>query len=540
MPAPKPPLDGIGSLDTGSIGMSSGSGAGPAKGGSGTARAQGSSAGDKAPDELDDLARRRPPGAVVVAPPVLEPSVRVHGGAVESMPADQARTALRAVSGRAKQCVARGPGLPEGASARLSFEVLVSERGTVSDAFVTSGSLDDSGVRSCILAALRQLQFPKPEGPRASIAGGIELSMVARAATSDSQSLAIATQPRKPRAVKIPTPAIADAYEGVLADVLTALQRSDVAGAVTLADRAVADNPGDVIALVALGEALEAQLSFARAARVYGSLIDLFPSRADLRRMAGERLERLSSESLWLAVDTYARAVAQRPDHPAAHRLLAYAQWKQGKREQAFDTLQRALERGYNSERFASADRILREDLGLIGAAWLRIEPAMHDHVHRGLAAHGAQLETKPSLRFVLNWETDANDVDFHIYDGRGGHASYLKPKLPSGGALYADITTGYGPECFTIPGAKRAYPYVLQAHYFARGPMGFGMGKLQVIEHTGDGNLHFTEHPFVIMKDKAFVELARTSGTLGNGERKIVEMVGHSPDPGLPIGTRP
>jgi hypothetical protein len=51
----------------------------------------------------------------------------------------------------------------------------------------------------------------------------------------------------------------------------------------------------------------------------------------------------------------------------------------------------------------------------------------------------------------------------------------------------------------------------VLQAHYFARGPMGFGMGKLQVIDHLGDGNLKFAEHPFVIMKDKAFVELART-----------------------------
>ena len=40
----------------------------------------------------------------------------------------------------------------------------------------------------------------------------------------------------------------------------------------------------------ALREALEAQQSYGRAARVYGSLIDLFPSRADLRRMAGERL----------------------------------------------------------------------------------------------------------------------------------------------------------------------------------------------------------------------------------------------------------
>jgi uncharacterized protein YfaP (DUF2135 family) len=116
----------------------------------------------------------------------------------------------------------------------------------------------------------------------------------------------------------------------------------------------------------------------------------------------------------------------------------------------------------------------------------------------------------------VLSWETDANDVDFHIHDGRGGHAYYMKPRLPSGGALYADITTGYGPECFAIPGRTRAYPYVLQAHYYARGPMGYGMGKLQVLEHDGEGGLQLSDHPFVIMKDKAFVELARVPGPRG------------------------
>ena len=60
------------------------------------------------------------------------------------------------------------------------------------------------------------------------------------------------------------------------------------------------------------------------------------------------------------------------------------------------------------------------------------------------------------------------------------------------------------------VPGRARSYPYVLQAHYYARGPMGYGMGKLQVIDHDGQGGLQFAEHPFVIMKDKAFVQLAR------------------------------
>jgi uncharacterized protein YfaP (DUF2135 family) len=118
-------------------------------------------------------------------------------------------------------------------------------------------------------------------------------------------------------------------------------------------------------------------------------------------------------------------------------------------------------------------------------------------------------------LRFVLTWETDANDVDFHIQDARGGHAFYSQRQLPSGGELYADVTTGYGPECFTIraPASARAYPYRLQAHYYSRGPMGYGMGKLQIIEHDGHGGLHFEERPFVVMRDHAFVEMGTVSG---------------------------
>ena len=120
----------------------------------------------------------------------------------------------------------------------------------------------------------------------------------------------------------------------------------------------------------------------------------------------------------------------------------------------------------------------------------MRAEPARADEIRAQLArAHGI-AETAPSLRFVLNWETDANDVDFHIHDGRGGHAYYGARQLPSGGELYADVTTGYGPECFTIrgPAQGRAFPYRLQAHYYSRGPMGYGMGKLQIIEHDGHG----------------------------------------------------
>ncbi len=50
--------------------------------------------------------------------------------------------------------------------------------------------------------------------------------------------------------------------------------------------------------------------------------------------------------------------------------------------------------------------------------------------------------------------------------------------------------------------------PYTLQAHYYSRGPMGYGMGKLQVLEHDGNGRLSFEERPFVVMIDRAYVDM--------------------------------
>jgi hypothetical protein len=71
-------------------------------------------------------------------------------------------------------------------------------------------------------------------------------------------------------------------------------------------------------------------------------------------------------------------------------------------------------------------------------------------------------------------------------------------------------VTTGYGPEYFTIRKAKsqRSGPYKVQAHYYSRGPMGYGMGKLEIIEHDGNGGLTFEERPYVVMVDPAFLDL--------------------------------
>ena len=266
--------------------------------------------------------------------------------------------------------------------------------------------------------------------------------------------------------------------------------------------------PGNVLALIGLGEVLEARGERESAARMYGSIIDLFPGRADLRRFAGERLERIGELSRSLAIDTYRRAVADRPDHMTGHRLLAYALLRAGQHAEAFAAILASLEQKYPEGRFRGGQRVLAEDAGLIAAAYAAAVPGKRAEIAEALGRHQLQIASAPSTRFVLYWETDANDVDFHIQDAKGGHAWYSSKRLPSGGELFEDVTTGYGPECFSIPGTAKAGPYRLSIQYYSQGPMGYGMGLLQIVRHDGKGKLAFEDRPYMIMNDHAYVDL--------------------------------
>ena len=190
------------------------------------------------------------------------------------------------------------------------------------------------------------------------------------------------------------------------------------------------------------------------------------------------------------------------------HRLLAYALVRTGKHAEAFDAILAGVDQSYSGGRFAGGERVLAEDASMIGAAYAAAQPAKRSAIEKQLATRKLVVATKPSTRFILYWETDANDVDFHIQDAAGNHAFYSAPKLRSGGELYADITTGYGPECFAIEGTPKAGPYRVSINYYSQGPMGYGMGLLEIQRFDGKGGLTFEDRPYVIMNDHAFVDL--------------------------------
>lgn len=514
--------EGIGLGDIGTIGHGAGQAAGP------TGRTGGSAAAPPPPprapspsvvttlpaaepeesprqDARRHAPRRRPPAGNqprggdertngTTTGQVRPGALVVQGGIAQG----EVQRVIRGATPRLRACYTSQLASNPSVRGHMDVNVVIDSLGEVkSVAATTSPSAE---LKGCVQGVFRSVRFPAPGTGDARFTASFDF------VPSGGEVDGTGSDPNRNTNVPKALP-----YDGRFKVVMDRLSNGDKDGGLDEAKRWQTDQPGDIMALVALGEAYEARGDVKTAARAYGSILELFSFRADSRRFAGERLERLGDPiAIKLAADTYGKAAEQRPDHPASHRLYAFTLLKAGDYEKAFEAMKKGATRSYPMGRFAGADRILKEDLGLIASVWAAAQPARRDEIMSRLRSAGGTAETGPSLRFVLVWETDANDVDFHIYDGKGGHAYYGNRALPSGGELYADVTTGYGPECFTIRGAreKRAYPYTLQAHYYSRGPMGYGMGKLEVVEHDGQGHISFEERPFVVMVDRAYVDL--------------------------------
>ncbi|HNI90409.1 MAG TPA: tetratricopeptide repeat protein, partial [Leptospiraceae bacterium] len=259
----------------------------------------------------------------------------------------------------------------------------------------------------------------------------------------------------------------------------------------------------DALAIVALGDAYEKQGNKNEAVRAYTSLIDYFPKRADIRRWAGEKL--MSIGEYDDSIDTLKHALDQRPDHPSSYHLLAIAYIKDKQYKSAATIALKGINFQFDG-RFGSVHDILYDDLDLAYSLAMKTDSKDREYFNKIKTEYKVKQLTK-EIRFILVWETDANDVDFHIYDKEGNHAFYSSKQLSTGGELYADLTGGYGPECFRILNPY-AFPYKLEAHYYSRGPMGYGMGAVQIIRYDGEKDLEVETRDYVIMNDGAFLDL--------------------------------
>ncbi|HSO34044.1 MAG TPA: AgmX/PglI C-terminal domain-containing protein, partial [Labilithrix sp.] len=397
---------------------------------------------------------------------------------------------------------------------RVSTTFVIDHDGSVRSAASAGSEIDDPTLVACIAAAFREIHFPKPEGGIITVTYPLLLHPLESDGTlgealeeiraSERSLLPIGIARRAPNLRPFSyepgePPPPPSPWTGAYAETRAALDIGDASRALAVASEAHARDARDVIALLALGEALDAAALPALAARAYGSIADLYPHDAAMLRVAAGRLEALGVESLPLAIELWRRAKDDRPDHPAAHHALALALLRAGAYAEALDTLEAALARTF-AARFGLAHGVLGRTHAFVASAWRAADPSQAEAIdargHRGSVLYPL---AEPSLDFVLSWETDASDLDLRLTTRMG----------KTTGARLSTVDDGYGPELSTVAGSRQARrPTHAQVKLARRGPGGLPMGLVQVMEQDGRGHVSVRPRPFVLMNEGAELDL--------------------------------
>jgi uncharacterized protein YfaP (DUF2135 family) len=72
-------------------------------------------------------------------------------------------------------------------------------------------------------------------------------------------------------------------------------------------------------------------------------------------------------------------------------------------------------------------------------------------------------------IRVLLSWDTNGTDLDLHVITPEGQHCFYGNRVLSNGGALDVDVTTGFGPEIFSLPAPVKG-AYHIYVNYYGAG----------------------------------------------------------------------
>lgn len=248
--------------------------------------------------------------------------------------------------------------------------------------------------------------------------------------------------------------------------------------------------PDDLLPYVSLGRALAAAGEVDEAARAYGSLIDLHPSRAETRRFAGALLESLDrAPELALAIDSYRKARALQPDHPTGYHALALALARHGSLLEAVEVLVDALGRTYARGRFGDAVELMRRDLASVSAAAIIADPNSRSRILTALVDTMVLPSAEVRDQFTLTWESDASSL--HLIEAGLGSTQ-------SGPPFSARVESGYGPQGLSWHEALDE-PIALSVVAERLGPEALGLGCVRRMRLGADGRLVFETRPFVI-----------------------------------------
>ncbi len=119
-----------------------------------------------------------------------------------------------------------------------------------------------------------------------------------------------------------------------------------------------------------------------------------------------------------------------------------------------------------------------RFDTELRDARMLQTDTAIKAELQRRRAGTDPRIDSTTELQVEAMWDSDYTDVDLHIVEPGGEEVFYSHPRSAKGGALHDDVTSGFGPETYTIPKLDHG-TYQIVLTYYAQDETRFSMQTL-------------------------------------------------------------
>lgn len=217
--------------------------------------------------------------------------------------------------------------------------------------------------------------------------------------------------------------------------------------------------------------------------RVLSNIAELKHEEASYLRILAHRLEQLNY--LELAILSFEDVAEMRAEEPQSFRDLGLAYAKKGDTEAAVKALYQVVTGDWSS-RFGRIEALVAFEMNQV-IAKAQVPPSTAGIDERLL------LPMPCDIRVILNWDTDACDMDLWVTDPDGEKCYYKHKQTATGGLMSDDLTQGYGPEQFIIKNALKGAYKVEVNYYGTRSQKAFAPTTVQVEMITNYGRSNET-----------------------------------------------
>lgn len=270
------------------------------------------------------------------------------------------------------------------------------------------------------------------------------------------------------------------------------------------------DDAYNLVVVRLLGDIYSELGDTGNALRAYSAVVELLPEDPHAQRALASVLKQRGN--LDAAYQRLHAAARLRPDDMRIAFELADAAHRLGRLDEARERFERisASDDASMAIRYPARQRLAQIYAAMRREASSAGQDATAGELDQRIAALDIKGGVQNDIKVYLTWDTDRSDVDLWVTNPAGEKIFYSHKNGQFGGALYDDVTTGYGPESFT---ARHARPgtYVVEVNYYDAGRSNFSEARGEVVIILNEGSDHEQKHvlPYRLYRPKQTVTVA-------------------------------